>query len=195
MAGRFNTFSTMAVVAAALAVLVSGVAAKVNVKIDADKTFDFKSAQTWAWNPSGPGEVKMARSPDDDPEVARKHVEPIIVDAVNTEIGRRGLKAAASQPDLVLTYYLLLSIDAATQTVGQFLPGTTAWALPPFAPATQSMTMMNQGSLVLDLASKGTVVWRGVAQARISMDADDKKRESLIREGVRELLQKYPPKK
>jgi hypothetical protein len=45
------------------------------------------------------------------------------------------------------------------------------------------------------MASKGTVIWRGVAQAQISMDADDKKRESLIREGVREVLKKYPPKK
>ena len=54
--------------------------------------------------------------------------------------------------------------------------------------------MMNRGSLVLDLSAKGAVVWRGVAQANISFDADEKKRESLIREGVRDLLKRYPPK-
>ena len=53
---------------------------------------------------------------------------------------------------------------------------------------------MNQGSLVLDLSAKGTVVWRGVAQANIKIDADDKKREALLREGVRDLLRRYPPK-
>ena len=58
-----------------------------------------------------------------------------------------------------------------TQTMGQFLPATTAWGLPPFPQATQSLKIMNRGSLVLDLSAKGTVVWRGVAQAKIKMDA------------------------
>ena len=80
------------------------------------------------------------------------------------------------------------------QTMGQFLPATTAWGLPPFAQATQSLKMMNQGSLVLDLSAKGVVVWRGVAQAKIEFGAEDKKREALLREGVRDLLRRYPPK-
>ena len=50
------------------------------------------------------------------------------------------------------------------------------------------------GSLVLDFSANGTVVWRGVAQAQIKMDADDKKREAILREGVRDLLKRYPPK-
>ena len=78
--------------------------------------------------------------------------------------------------------------------MGQFLPSTVNWGLPPFAPATQSLQMMNKGSLVLDLSSKGVVVWRGVAQAKIDFETNDKKREALIREGVRDLLKRYPPK-
>ena len=78
--------------------------------------------------------------------------------------------------------------------MGQFLPATTAWGLPPFAPATQSLKIMNQGSLVLDLSAKGAVVWRGVAQAGVEFDANDKKREALLREAVRDLLKRYPPK-
>jgi hypothetical protein len=54
--------------------------------------------------------------------------------------------------------------------------------------------MMNKGSLVLDLSSGGNVVWRGVAEANIAFDADDKKREKLLREGVRDLLKRFPPK-
>jgi hypothetical protein len=54
--------------------------------------------------------------------------------------------------------------------------------------------MMNKGSLVLDLAAGGNVVWRGVAEANIAFDADDKKREKLLREGVRDLLKRFPPK-
>ena len=79
--------------------------------------------------------------------------------------------------------------------MGQFLPATTGWGLPPFAEATTSLKMMNQGSLVLDLSAKGDVVWRGVAQAKVDFEATDKKREALLREGVRDLLKRYPPKK
>ena len=59
---------------------------------------------------------------------------------------------------------------------------------------TQSLTMMNRGSLVIDLSAKGAVVWRGVAQANVKFDADQNKRETLIREAVRDLLKRYPPK-
>jgi len=113
---------------------------------------------------------------------------------VAIEMKNRSLQQAASQPDLMLTYFLLLSTNMSAQTVGQFLPSTTAWGLPPFAPATQSLKMMNKGSLVLDLSAKGVVVWRGVAEAKVDFEADDKKREALIREGVRDLLKRYPPK-
>ena len=53
---------------------------------------------------------------------------------------------------------------------------------------------MNQGSLVLDLSAKGVVVWRGVAEAKVAFEVDDKKREALLREGVRDLLERYPPR-
>jgi hypothetical protein len=166
----------------------------VDVKVEFDKAFDFKPVKTWAWNPQQPGEVKMARTKDDDPEAMRTRAEPIIMDAVTTEMSRRAMQPATAEPDVTVTYYLLLTTNMSTQTMGQFLPATTEWGLPPFAPATQSMKMMNRGSLVLDLSAKGSVVWRGVAQAQIKIDADDKKREALIREAVRDLLRRFPPR-
>lgn len=183
-----------ALTAMALALAISGVRAWVDVKVDFDKAFDFKAVKTWAWNPGGHGQVFMARTQEDDAEVARKRVEPLIIEAVTDEIGRRGLQQASATPDVMVTYYLLLSNSASSQTVGQFLPGTTAWALPPFAQSTQSLEIMNQGSLVLDFSAAGKVVWRGVAQARIKMDADDPKREALLREAVRDLVRRVPKK-
>ena len=167
----------------------------VDVNVEHDKTFDFRPVRSWAWNPQGAGDVKMARTQDDDPAPVKRRFEPTILDAVAMEMTRRGLMQAAAAPDLTVTYFVLLSTNMSSQTVGQFLPATLAWGLPPFAPATQSMKVMNQGSLVLDLSAKGTVVWRGVAQAKIDMGADDKKREALLREGVRDLLKRYPPKR
>ena len=164
------------------------------MKVEADKNFNFTAVRTWGWNPQGPGDVIMARTPDDDPVAMKRKAEPWIVDAVATEMTRRGLQRADAAPDLTVSYYLLLSTGQSAQTMGQFLPGETAWGLPPFATSTQSMKVMNQGSLVLDLSAKGVVVWRGVAQTKVDFGVGDAKREAILREGVRELLAKYPPK-
>jgi hypothetical protein len=167
--------------------------ARVDVKVDFDKTFDFKGMKTWGWVEQ-PLDVKMARTQADDPEAMRKRAEPIVVEAVSSEIGRTGLQRATAAPDLLVASYLLLTTNMSTQTLGQFLPATGEWGLPPFAGATQSIKMMNRGSLVLDLSAKGAVVWRGVAQANIKFDANEKQREALIREAVRDMLRRYPPK-
>jgi hypothetical protein len=47
---------------------------------------------------------------------------------------------------------------------------------------------------VIDLAAGGNVVWRGVAQSRLKPDTDFKKREATLREAVRDLLRRFPPK-
>ena len=176
----------------ALALVVPTSFARVKVTVEFDKTVDFKSKRTWAWDTPQPGKVMMARTQYDDPDAMRKVAEPIILDAMNTETARRGLKPASSAPDLVATYYLLLSTSMSAQTFGQFLPAVSGWGLPPFEGATQSLKMMNKGSLVIDLSMQGRVVWRGLAQSDIKFDADQKKRESLLREAVRDLLEKYP---
>lgn len=187
---RSNPARFAALVAAA-ALAVETLAA-VEVKIGYDKTFDFKPLRTWAWSAGGPGEVKMARTVNDDPAAMRESVEPVIVSAVQAEMGQRGLKFTMEGADFRVTYYLLLTTGISAQTMGQFLPAVSGWGLPPFEGATQSLKMMNKGSLVLDLSINGQVVWRGLAQTDIKFDADQRKRESLLREAIRDLLAKYP---
>lgn len=182
-------------VAAGLTLAAVGLAAAVEVQVQQDQAFDFTAIRTWAWNPGGPGEVKMARTQNDDPEAMRQRAEPVIVDAVTSELGRIGLKPATATPDLSVTYYLLLTIGSSSQALGQFLPATTMWGVPPFAPATQSLEVMNRGSLVLDLSAGGKVIWRGIADARIKLGSEDTKAEALIRSAVRDLLRKYPKSK
>ena len=166
----------------------------VDVTIEHDKTFDFPAARTWAWNSHGAGDVIIARTKDDDPAAVKRKAEPLIREAVAMALTGRGLRQVEAQPDLTLTYYLLLTNNMTTQSLGQFLPATTAWGYTLVAPATQSIKMMNQGALVLDLSAKDVVVWRGVAQARVAFEADDQKRAAILREGVRDLFKRYPPK-
>jgi hypothetical protein len=187
-----HTLAAIAIVAAVI-LLTEPALARVDVKIDFDKSFNFKAVRTWRFDPAGNGEVKMARTQKDDPDAVKAVAEPIIVDSVNTEMERLKLQKADA-PDLIVRYFLLLSTDQTAQTLGQFLPGTVSWGLPPFQQTTQSLKIMNQGALVIDLAAGGNVVWRGVAQSRLKPDTDFKKREATLREAVRDLLRRFPPK-
>lgn len=168
------------------------VASAVDVTVDVDRAFDFAVARTWGWNPDGPGAIKMARTQEDDPEAARLQAEPIIVATVTNEMERRGWQFAPTTPELIVTYFLLLTNDVSGQTVGQFVAATPEWGLPPFTRGTQSIKVMNRGSLVLDVSANGAVVWRGVAHARIRLDADATRRVALLREAVRDLLRRFP---
>ena len=188
----FRSLLTTLALALVVALSLHLVVEAVDVKAEFDKTFNFKPVRTWGWNPAGAGAVRMARTADDDPEAMKQRVDPLIRDAMMTEMTRLGLTHAATAPDLTVTYYLLLSAGASAQEMGQFLPATVAWGLPLFAPATQSLEFVNRGSLVLDLSAKDTIVWRGIAQAKIELRATDKQREALLRESVRDLLRKYP---
>ena len=182
-----TTLAAIATVAAVI-VLAEPTHARVDVKIDFDKNFNFQAVRTWRFDPAGNGEVKMARTQKDDPDAVK-----VIVESINTEMQRLKLQTADT-PDLIVRYFLLLVTDQTAQTMGQFLPGTVSWGLPPFLQSTQSLQVMNQGALVIDLAGGGNVVWRGVAQAKLKMDTDFKKREAMLREGVRDLLKRFPPK-
>jgi Domain of unknown function (DUF4136) len=179
--------------AVSLIVLSLATVAAVDVNVQFDKKFDFKSVKTWAWDPK-PGDVLMARASDDDPEAMRKMAEPLILDAVATEMGRRGFQLVQAGSDIRVTYYLLLTTTMSAQVAGQFMPAAADWHLPLFPSSTQSLKMMNQGALVLDLSAGGQVVCRGVASAQVKFDADAKKRESLIREAVRDLVRRFPPR-
>jgi len=166
--------------------------ARVDVRVAFDKTFDFKPVRTWGWHAEKKGEVMMARTQKDDPEAVRKRAEPLIIDAITTEFAKLKIQPSAADPQVTVTYFLLLTSSTSAQTVGQFLPATLEWGLPPFDAATQSLKLMNRGSLVIDLNAKGKIIWRGVADAKVDPYASDTDREKTLREAVRDLLKKYP---
>ena len=191
--------STLFTVTAAVVLVVAAhiVLEAVDVRTAHDKTFDFTAPKTWGWNQAGAGEVKMARTKDDDAEGMKKRVEPLIRQAMAAEMTKRGLKEVTENPDLTVTYYLLLTVNVETQQFGQFVPSAVIWDLPVFPPATQSFKVLNRGSLVLDMAARNArdgIVWRGVAEAQVEPDASSQKRESKLKDAVRDLIRKYPPR-
>jgi hypothetical protein len=132
-----------------------------------------------------------------DPEVLRKRFEPVIKPAVEQELVARGLKPAqGGTPDLYAYYYILLTAGDSSQAMGQFLSPTMEWGVPPFTGATQSLKIYEQGSLILDLSSPAlkSAVWRGIAKAEVHRQNSEEKRDQIVREAVRDMIKKYPPK-
>ncbi len=186
-------------VAVALATLVvSTTLARVKVQADFDPAADFTNLKVWAWPTDGPGQMKMALTKDDDPEALRRRFEPVIVAAVEETMARKGFQKAApgQAPDFHVAYFALLSMNTSAQVMGQFLPGTMEWGIPPFEGRTQSLKIYEQGSLVLDvLAPAHKPIWRGIARAEVHREKPDAERNKNVREAINDLLKQFPPKK
>jgi len=179
---------------------IASAAALAGVKTESagDPSFDFKTLKTWAWSES-PGDFKVWVSSQTKPEPIKQRFEPMIFRVVNDELPKRGFPRAAegAAPDFFVTYWALITTGMSAQTMGQFLPAVANWGIPPFVPSTQSFSVYPEGSLVLDITSAATknVVWRGLAQSEMSLDRPDTEREKRLRDAVRDLLKKFPPKK
>jgi hypothetical protein len=181
-----------AVLVCCVLALVAGEAA-VKIKTQHDKRFAFKGVRTWNWHPNGAGETKMAVTADDNPAAVHARFSPVVQDALVRELGTRGI-AQAAEPQLYVNYYLLISTSVSSQTMGQFVPAVPDWGLPPFAPATQSMKVIEQGSLLVDVTEVASkrIVWRGMAQAEIHLDRTPAQRDTNLRAAIADLLKKLP---
>jgi hypothetical protein len=176
-------------------------AAKLKVRAEPDPTFDFATLHTWAWDDDA-GDVVMARTQHDDPAPLKAFVDPRIRKYVEQELVKKGLRpaAAGAVPDFHLRYYVLVSINAQGQYMGQFLPSVPYWGLPPFDAGTTSLEVVTRGSLVLDALLPGTtgerrVIWRGIAQSTVEDIDPDPVREARLRNASAELIKRFPLKK
>jgi hypothetical protein len=170
--------------------------AKVKVSTKRDEAFNFRGARTWAWHPDGAGEVKMMLTPDDNPAAMQARFEPVIKDAVVRELTTRQLIAAApgQTPDLHVMYYVLISTNTNRSVIGQNVTAEMAWSVPMFAQSTQGFEIFEQGSLVLDVSNPATrtLVWRGVAQAKIDRERTPAQRDTRLRDAIASLIGKFP---
>ena len=178
-------------------------AAKVKARAEPDPSFDFSTVHTFAWDADG-GEVKMARTPTDDPAALKQRIDPLIRKYVEAELAKKKIMPTTNgTPDVQLHYYVLVTIGENSQYMGQFLPSVPYWGLPPFGPATTSLNIVTQGALVLDALLPGKVgdrhvVWRGVAQSTVEDGDSDQVREERLQKAAAELIKRFPltkPKK
>jgi hypothetical protein len=183
--------ATLVVAAAALVG-----AEKAKISVNVNEKFSFAGPRTYAWaEPSG--ELRFQQVVERDPEQLRRRIDPDIIGPISAELNARGYTAAPrDQADLVANYYLLVGPNISSQYMGQFVASVPEWGLPPFAGATQSYEVYEQGSLVVDLLSteRKTVVWRGVIQAKVRWERTDAQRREALTGHIRDLFKKFPVK-
>lgn len=179
------------------ALVAAPIAGRVKVRTEFDPRVDFTKLKVFAWPSDAPGQVKMMLSKDDNPEEIRRRFEPTVVSAVEQALAAKGFtKAAAGQTaDFLIAYFALISVSTSAQTVGQFLPSTVAWGVPPFLATTSSLKVFEQGSLVIDAWTLDKQpLWRGVAQAEMHRDKPQAEREKRIRATITDIVKQFPPK-
>jgi hypothetical protein len=182
-----------------LAVVLAGVAlvAGTKVKVQEDKTFNFTGLRTYAWRLDGANPVKMLQSTDDNPAEIRKNLEPLILAAVDKELAQKGFtRVSLGESELYLDYYVLIGPGVTSQYQGQFVGAVPEWGLPGFTMNTTSLSIYEQGSLLIDVnsAKERRLVWRAAADAKVDRSRTPAQRASLISEAVSKMLKKFPPK-
>ncbi len=172
-------------------------AAKTDITVEYDKKFSFAGLKTWTWHPEGKGKVLLALTADNDPKKVADRVDPVIIPALEREMGARGFTIAEANPDLYVHYYVLGTLQNSTQVQGQFLPSVPEWGLPPFLASTTATRTYPVGTLIVDVTAPAQqkLVWRGSAARKIQIDRPDDERRKVLEEAIRELLKKFPPKK
>jgi Domain of unknown function (DUF4136) len=200
---RMPEMPTRFVVSVFVAVVALGVIveAKIKVRAEPDPAFNFSTVKTWAWDDEA-GKVYMKRyATDAEAAPLQERIEPAIRKYVGEAMAKTGLALASNAaPDVQLHYYVLVTVGVTGHEMGQFLPAVPYWGLPPFPPATTSLNVVTNGSLILDAMLPGTagerrVVWRGVAQSTVEDDDSPEKRDARLREASTELVKRFPVKK
>jgi hypothetical protein len=130
----------------------------------------------------------MAAPTDEAPDQQqiRRQVGPIIEAAVEQELVARGFSKTAQAPDLLLAYHGQLE-DKVQSTAFPYSCGVGICGT-----GVETVRFV-EGTLVLDVidAKTNRVAWRGTSVAPV---AEPSKRDEMIRERVRRMLESFPPR-
>jgi hypothetical protein len=179
--GREDNTMRMLTSAIAASVLLAGtIALGQTITYDYDKSKDFGRAKTYAW-------VRGTVVPD-----AFNHRR--IVDAVNAQMGIRGLREVemAANPDLFIAYHA--SFDSDLHITG-FSSGWGGYRFGDRSGTARTEEIL-VGTLAVDIidAATRTIVWRSIATKEIDVDASPDKRAKNITKAAEKLFAHYPVK-
>ncbi len=173
-----------------VALALAGCAA-IEVSSDWKPDADFSRLHAWAWLP-------QARPVSGDPRLDSALLDARIRSAVEGELGARGLaKVGEAHADFLVAYHIALERRIEATTIDDYYGGVgyRHWSRPGYSHT--YVFELEVGTLMLDVLDPRSreLIWRGTAKAEIVPDAAPEQREARIREAVRRMLERFPPKR
>jgi len=154
------------------------------IKVEYDKSLDFSKFRTFAL--------------DSNPAPAKPMLRLAILAAVQDDLIKRGLKQVNDNPDLYVQVYGAIDSDASATYIdpiyGSGIPplnyGITMWY---GIPGTVTTVVVHKGQLVVDVidASSKRLIWRGIAQQKLSDDNREKLLDQ-VNTSVEKMFKQYP---
>jgi hypothetical protein len=167
------------IVALCMFTLMAGVAFAQDVKTDYDHATDFSKYKTFMW-------IK-------EPKPQNPLMKQRIIDAINLQLGEKGLRLVTSNADLGV------SANTATtkeHTLQSFYDGFPGWGWHRYwGPVTTTVETYEVGTLVVDLfdTQAKQIKWWGSATATISDKPE--KNEKKLEKAVEKMFKDFPPRR
>jgi hypothetical protein len=182
-----------------LATLIVGTAAarqKLKVETNKDPAADFSTIRTYAWLPPAPL-VKNAPDAVSNPTLTQEVLGPHIVEAVDRQLARRGLKQVdKSSADVVVVYFAALTVGFNKSYLGEYYGYVTGWGspIPPALAPSTSADIYEQGTVVVDMVQPASkrAIWRGSVVTRVHQGRKLEERIARINEGTERMFEKFP---
>jgi hypothetical protein len=170
-------------------------AAKIKVEAKRENV-DFSTIKTYMWLPSPPPKTEIAPGVARDPMAVQKELEPTIMQTADRELAAHGWKRVESGADVQVVYYLAQGVGFNASNLGEYYQYATGYALvvSPLISPTDHITVMEEGTLIIDVVQDRKAIWRGTATTTIDRDNSDEKRMKRLIEAVTKLIGKLPAK-
>ncbi|MFQ5935324.1 MAG: DUF4136 domain-containing protein [Acidiferrobacterales bacterium] len=159
-----------------LVVLTFATLADAKVSVNFDETVDFAEYKTYAWHKGTPAADTLIQS----------HIE----NAINDQLGTRGLSKTADQPDMYVVVHVTTKENK--QVIDSWLGYDSKsghWG------RHKQMTTVEVGTLMVDLldGKSKKLVWRGVATK--TLEPRPKNPKKTIDKIVARMFRRFPPRK
>jgi hypothetical protein len=173
--------------------LVSVVAAcsGITVSQDYDKDVDFSALKTFNW----------MQDPDvipDDPSEMSPLVATRVRNAIERELGARGISLAENAPDFLIDYNLKVESKISSSNVGTtigFGSGGYGYGGGVVVSTAPDIRQYDEGTLYIDFyrADDARLVWRGISSQVIDKHDKPEKVTEQINLNVQKILEQFPP--
>jgi hypothetical protein len=149
---------------------------------------DFSKYHTWDW-------IADSSTPPTDPRLDDPVVKARIRGAIETQLLEQGFQKNSGSADFIVHYHAALQDNLSQTTVDDAYDNAT------YAEHTRNWDFQYthewlEGTLLIDILDSSTneLVWRGSAQAELSLTATDEERDKRVKEAVKKMLKNFPPK-